>query len=80
MRHLKDFGFGRSSMEDMIKDEAIELVEDLKKQISESDGVLKISQIFNLAILNALWKIITSKRLKTDDPVEKQKIADLAEM
>ncbi len=67
-------------MEDMIKDEAIELVEDLKKQISESDGVLKISQIFNLAILNALWKIITSKRLKTDDPVEKQKIADLAEM
>ena len=80
LRHLKDFGFGRSSMEDLILDEVKELVKDFKAKVSEHDGELQMSRAFNLNILNALWKIITGKRLKTDDPVEKKRIKDLAEM
>ncbi len=65
-------------MEDLILDEVKELVKDFKEKTAEHDGDILMNQVFNLPILNALWKIITGKRLKTDDPVEKKKVKDLA--
>ena len=76
LRHLKDFGFGRSSMEDLILDEAKELISDIKAEIGTNDKVT-INERFNLTIVNALWKIITSKRLDPQNQEDKQRIHDL---
>jgi cytochrome P450 len=81
LRHLKDFGFGKSSMEELIQDELKELIQVINTSIKEAEnGELKIHQIFNLPVLNGLWKIITGKRLDIKNENEKQKMADLAEM
>ena len=79
IRNLKDFGFGKSAMEDLILDEAKELIIDLKSKI-QNDNNVDINQLFNLPIINSLWKIITGKRLDINKPEEKQKISDIAEM
>ena len=76
LRHLKDFGFGKSSMEDLVLDEAKELINDIKAEIGTNDKVT-INERFNLAIVNALWKIITSKRLDPKNQEDKQRIHDL---
>ena len=76
LRHLKDFGFGRSAMEDLIIDEAKELISDIKTEIGTNDKVV-INERFNLAIINSLWQIITSKRLDPQNQEDKQRIHDL---
>ena len=76
LRHLRDFGFGKSSMEDLILDEAKELIADLKAEIATKDAVT-INERFNLTIVNSLWKIITGKRLDPKNPEESQRIHDL---
>ena len=65
MRHLRDFGFGKTSMEQMILDEAMELIEGLKR---DSGKPVITQNRFNIAVLNALWTIISGERLRHDDP------------
>ena len=72
-------GLGKSSMEDLISDEVKEMLQDLKDRLKESEQV-DILQVFNLPIINSLWKIITGKRLDMKNPDEKKKMDDLAEM
>ena len=79
IRNLKDFGFGKSAMEEFILDEAKELIIDLKSKIQNDDNI-DINQLFNLPIINSLWKIITGKRLDINKSEEKEKISDIAEM
>ena len=79
LRNLKDLGLGKSSMEDLISDEVKEMLQDLKDRLKESEQV-DILQVFNLPIINSLWKIITGKRLDMKNPDEKKKMDDLAEM
>ena len=79
IRNLKDFGFGKSAMEELILDEAKELIIDLKSKI-QNDNNIDINQLFNLPIINSLWKIITGKRLDINKSEEKEKISDIAEM
>ena len=78
LRHLKDFGFGKSSMETLIADEAKELIEDIKTEIKFNNEV-KMNGKFNLAIVNALWKIITGKRLDLHNPEDQHRMQDLAD-
>ena len=66
-------------MEDLILDEAKELILDLKSKIKDDDNI-QILQLFNIPIINSLWKIITGKRLDINKPEEKQKISDIAEI
>ena len=66
-------------MEDLILDEAKELIIDLKSKIKDDDNI-QILQLFNIPIINSLWKIITGKRLDINKPEEKQKISDIAEI
>ena len=80
LKHLKDFGFGKSSMEHQIADEVKELLDNLKIKIKEGEHEVPMVHIFNLPVVNSLWKIIANQRLDLNHPKEKQKIADLAEM
>ena len=66
-------------MEDLILDEAKKLIIDLKSKI-QNDNNIGINQLFNLPIINSLWKIITGKRLDINKSEEKEKISDIAEM
>ena len=66
-------------MEDLILDEVKELIIDLKSKI-QNDNNVEINKLFNLPIINSLWKIITGKRLDINKPEEKEKISDIAEM
>lgn len=65
LRHLRDFGFGKSSMEALILDEVNEVMERLKKAGSP---VKDIRQPLRLAMVNSIWRILTSKRFDQDDP------------
>ena len=59
LRHLRDFGFGKSSMEEMIRDECLCLAERLRSM----DGLeVDTKQLFNLSVMNILWRMISGSR------------------
>ena len=65
LRHLKDLGLGRSTIEDGILEE----FEHLKKDMERSAGQpLLVNGHFNLTVLNILWRIVASTRLDPTDP------------
>ena len=65
LRNLKDFGFGKSSMEQLFHDEVSKLCQTLNKK---TDQTLDLAGMFNVAIVNSLWSLITSEKLDHDDP------------
>ena len=65
MRTLRDFGFGKQGMEEMIQDE-VEMFKSLILK-SEEEPFDFINQ-FNLPILNALWRLTVGERFEYDDP------------
>ena len=52
---LRDFGFGKSSMEEMIREEVQLFTEEIRR--SEGEPFDFINK-FNLPILNALWNVM----------------------
>ncbi|CAB4054095.1 CYP2J [Lepeophtheirus salmonis] len=70
---LKNFGFGRSSMEDMLMEEATLFVNFLNEENIQTGGNIRIANLFNIGILNVLWRIVAGTRFEYRDP-ELQKI------
>eukprot|EP00094_Tigriopus_californicus_P010881 TCALIF_10496-PA protein Name:"Similar to Cyp2j6 Cytochrome P450 2J6 (Mus musculus)" AED:0.07 eAED:0.07 QI:0/0.78/0.7/0.9/1/1/20/349/2332 len=64
LRQLRDFGFGRSSMESMILEEVQKLCKSLQE---EAGKPLDLSFKMNISIINALWLILVGERLELDD-------------
>jgi cytochrome P450 len=65
LRVLRDFGFGKSSMEDTLLDEVDKLCERIKKVAGSAvNPGLKM----NISILNALWAMLTGEKLPLSDP------------
>lgn len=54
---LKDFGYGKSTMSDMIIDEMHEVLDKLK-----GGGIRRLKPIFAPAVINVLWRLSTGKR------------------
>ena len=65
LRNLRDFGFGKSSMEDSIQVEVQKLCVYLETKINEP---FDLNRITNVSILNALWFILVGERLELTDP------------
>lgn len=64
LRHLRDFGFGTKSMESIVHIEIQELIERFK----ETAGIpINTMNQFNIAVVNALWTIISGERFSHDD-------------
>ncbi len=61
---LKDLGFGKNISEEMVLEEVTDLSAFLENTKGEP---INIRNKFNIAILNALWRITTSERLTYDD-------------
>ena len=65
LKTLRDFGFGKSSREEII-DEEVEL---FMEEIQKSKGKrFDFINTFNLPILNALWRVTVGQRFDYDDP------------
>lgn len=68
LRQLKEFGFGRKSMSSLIEEEAAHMVEYLRETIRNNDSnIFNMEMIFNVPILNTLWKMIAGTRYHPDD-------------
>ena len=52
LRNLRDFGFGKSSMEELLQDEVQKLCQALSKTTDEPKDVMRV---FNVSIINSLW-------------------------
>lgn len=74
LRHLKDFGFGKRSMESLIMDEVTELVSGFRRDAGQP---ISTQTRFNIAVLNSLWAIVTGQRFSHDDPVVTQIIKNV---
>jgi hypothetical protein len=51
-------------MESLVMDEAIELINGLKKELGQP---ISTQNRFNIAVLNSLWSIVVGKRFSHDD-------------
>ena len=66
LRTLKDFGFGKSGMEEMILEEINEFIPFI---IEESkNGSITMMNLFNISILNILWRIVNGTRYDYRNP------------
>lgn len=67
MRHLRDLGFGKTSIESQMMDEVHDLMDDIRKNTS-ADGIVRFKEgIFNVSVVNVLWAIMGGERFKRDD-------------
>lgn len=84
LRHLREFGFGKRTMAELVQEEAVQLVEDFKEKISKSkDGkgrVFEMRDAFNVGVLNTLWSMMASRRYEKEDKELKDLQALLTEL
>lgn len=84
LRHLREFGFGKRTMAELVQEEAVQLVEDFKDQIARSaDGkgeVFAMRDAFSVGVLNTLWSMMASRRYEADDKELKDLQALLTEL
>jgi len=64
LRQLRDFGFGKSSMEEIVMDEVKEISDWLKR---EEGNPVSLTHRFSLATYNSIWRILTGERFDHDD-------------
>jgi len=70
---LRNYGFGKASMEDMIDDEVSIFLQHIDDHWINT--AFDVSHLFNVAVLASLWRIISGESLKIGDP----KLTDLCE-
>jgi cytochrome P450 len=68
---LKNFGFGKSSMESIMHEEVINFSEQLRSE--SKNGPVDLANRFNVMVINVLWRIIGGKRFDYKD----EKFAEL---
>ena len=61
LRNLRDFGFGKTSMESLIQEEIEKCMEVLGEEVGKTT---QIGLKMNIAILNALWAILTGEKVR----------------
>ena len=69
VKTLGDFGFGKSSMEDLVWEEAEKFCESLSSRVEKP---VQVSGLFNISMLNILWRITTGDTFAYDDHRIKQ--------
>lgn len=73
LKHLRDFGLEKKSMETSIVHEVNELSEKWKKDVENNDGLVVNWTTFNVSIFNALWGIVSSRRFNLNNKEELEK-------
>ena len=65
LRQLRDFGFGKATMEEALNDEVRKLVDFLR---SKDGKIVSLNKTLNVSILNALWNILVGEKLPLNSP------------
>ena len=65
LRHLRDFGFGKNTGEELIRNELTEFMESLGQNVGQP---VSMNRSVNVAVLNTLWMIMSGVRYDQDDP------------
>eukprot|EP00092_Neocalanus_flemingeri_P008902 GFUD01009577.1.p1 GENE.GFUD01009577.1~~GFUD01009577.1.p1 ORF type:complete len:538 (-),score=125.63 GFUD01009577.1:53-1666(-) len=68
---LKNFGFGKSSMESIMHEEVVNFSKQLRSE--SENGPIDLANRFNVMVINVLWRIIGGKRFDYKD----EKFAEL---
>ena len=63
LKTLKDFGFGRKSIENSIHFEVDEMLD----QVFSCDGDILLGSDFNIPIINILWQMVAGKRFSANN-------------
>jgi hypothetical protein len=74
LKNLRDFGFGKQTIEGIVKEEIKELIANFEKEL---ENPVSTQNRFNAAVLNVLWSIITGHRFSHDDARLKDLIGKL---
>ncbi|XP_043191071.1 methyl farnesoate epoxidase-like [Amphibalanus amphitrite] len=72
LRHLRDLGLGKNSMESTVLDEFEELAKEMQQDCGKP---VKINFRFNLTVLNILWRMVADQRLDNNNPNAQKYIA-----
>ena len=67
MKTLKDFGFGKQGMEQIILEEVALFKIFIAKYVGAPGAPVDISSKMNLPILNSLWRVTVGERFDYDD-------------
>lgn len=71
LRHLREFGFGRRTMAQLVEDEAVELVNVFIKKFKdkeENEGIIiQMNDAFGVSVLNTLWSMLAGIRYSHED-------------
>eukprot|EP00092_Neocalanus_flemingeri_P003772 GFUD01004058.1.p1 GENE.GFUD01004058.1~~GFUD01004058.1.p1 ORF type:complete len:486 (-),score=123.42 GFUD01004058.1:441-1898(-) len=76
LKTLKDFGFGKKSLEETMNIE----VEEILKEFLSKKGDFKIGMDFNVPIINILWQLVAGNRFSKDDPEGMEMVASVCKM
>ena len=60
LKNLRDLGFGKTSMESLIQEEIEKCIELLRKEVGKPT---QLNLKLNIAIINALWKLLTGEKV-----------------
>ena len=63
---LRDFGFGKETLENIIEDEIDNFLSHVDNHYANQP--MKSKNLFNIAVLASLWRIISGEALKIGDP------------
>lgn len=69
MRHLKEFGFARRGMVDMIQNEAEHLLNDFRNILIKQNGrgMIAMRDAFSIYVLNTLWTMMAGIRYNQEN-------------
>lgn len=70
LRHLREFGFGRRTMAELVESEAEHLVAVFKERLAgcEKNGkIINMQDAFGVNVLNTLWMMMASIRYSPED-------------
>ena len=62
---LKDFGFGKTALEDIIEEEVDNLINHIDKNFLNQP--IDVDTFFNIAVVASLWRVISGEVLKIGD-------------
>ena len=69
LRHLRDLGFGKTSIEDQMMEEINDLISEITATAkSDPEHVVDFKAIFSVSVINILWAIVGGKRFQRNDP------------
>lgn len=70
LKTLRDMGFGKRTMENLIVEEVKELVQYFRS--FEDGSTHKLTYLFGLSVINALWSILASRKFSITDEYAKR--------